>query len=689
MDNEPINMYSHAIEYAQWGFRVFPLKPGDKTPMINHWDKEATTDAATVKAWWQRWPDANIGIATGQGSGGLYVIDCDRHQDGVDGFLTFKNWEKSHGQFPATWVAWTGSNGAHVFFKDTEKHKNRAGLKAGVDFRGDGGYIVAPPSLHPNGTRYRWSDNFNPSKVDIAFADDTIKAFLIDDVSNLPTTRYVSPEKIPSGERNQKIFQFACMMQAKGASDQAVYAAAMAENESKCTPPLRQNEVSQIVNSVTSRYQKGKPIYLKGNMEAIQGEREPYFDVDEKGIIKKTMANMEEAIEYTDDLHGSIKFNELANSIWVYGSLPWDSTNPYRAWNNADDENLKSYLEKRYAFTNAEKVMGALTIVADRNRFNPVIGTLGDIYKEYGPCEGAIRKLLPEYMGAEDNAYNSEVMELFMLGAISRAFHPGCKFDYSIILYGAQGFGKSEFLRHLAINSEWFNDNFSTFEGREAAEKLSGMWIVEMAELKALKSAKDSETFKAFLTSRVDTYRAPYARRAEQRPRMCVFAGTTNNMAIFTDKTGNRRFLPIITRKGKETKNLFGDQESVMTDFKRAWAEAMDKFIKADKQPALILSSANQKKAAEMQERFLEDDYRVGIIKNWLDKTDSGKVCVPQLIEYALQMDINRATKQQRREILDIMDNEIEGWSRAQTRDQGRMRFGKYGNQIAFVKDIP
>ena len=93
---------------------------------------------------------------------------------------------------------------------------------------------------------------------------------------------------------------------------------------------------------------------------------------------------------------------------------------------------------------------------------------------------------------------------------------------------GEQGKGKSSFLRFLALNDEWFNDNFNTLDGDKATEKLRGMWIVELAELQATKRAKDVETIKSFVTSRVDNYRVPYQKRTERRRRMCVLAGTSN-----------------------------------------------------------------------------------------------------------------------------------------------------------------
>ncbi|MDO4801242.1 MAG: VapE family protein [Prevotellaceae bacterium] len=687
MDN--IDFYSYAVDYINAGIAVFPLKQKDKTPLTKNGVKDATTDPAQVKAWWQKYPNANIGIATGKPSGGLCAIDMDIDENkGINGFKSLRDWQSKHGIIKPSWMSKTGRGGYHYFFISNEPVKNRVNIIPAVDIRGDGGYVVAPPSIHPNGTPYQWMENLSPEEVELVEADDNIKFFLAQGTETVQT-RYLAPSIVPEGERNHTLFRFACMMQSKGASDEAVYAATMAENNSKCNPPMTAHEVSIIVNSAL-KYEKGKPIYIHKDMSATQGQREPMFALSEKGRILKTWDNIREAIEYDSELYGNIRFNELANSIFVYGTLPWDDSGSCRTWNNSDDASLKSYLEKKYGFNSTEKIMDALLIVATNNKYNPIVDELNKIYVEYkDDCKGAIRKLLPEYMGCKDDEYNYEVMKVYMLGAISRAFYAGCKFDYTLILYGTQGFGKSEFLRHLAICSEWFNDNFGTFEGDKAIEKLAGMWIIELAELKALKTSKDAETFKAFLTSRVDTYRAPYSRRSEQRPRMCVFAGTTNNKNVFVDKTGNRRFLPIETRKGKQTKDLFSDnQEEVMLDFKKAWAEAMTIFKEKGEHPSLVLPNKIREIAEQMQNEFSEDDYRVGMIQSWLDSTNENKVCVPMIIEYALDLDISKVGKPQRKEIMEIMENEIKGWSRATGGDSGRLRFAKYGRQMAFIKDF-
>lgn len=678
------SMYHAAIDYIKRGLAVFPLEEKGKRPKTRNGFKDATTDAAQVKAWWQQWPNANIGIATGKRSGGIFVIDLDIDEDkGIDGYHTLEDWQRENGKFPETWTAITGRGGYHLYFHSNSEIKNRAGIIDGVDVRGDGGYVVAPPSIHSNGNRYEWE--YDPEEYDLADANNNVKFFLETGI-NSPGERFSMPDIVNAGERNEMIFRFACMMQAKGASDESVFAATMAENNAKCNPPMNEKEVRVIVNSVL-KYQKGKPIHISDNGVATQGWREPVFATTEKGYIKKTIENTCEAIEYDEKLWGHIKYNELSYSPFVVGSLPWEHQNMYREWTNADDSNLKAYIEAKYGLGSMEKTMEALNIVVNRNKFNPVVDMLEDIYDhKWDKQYGHIRKLLPEYLGAEDSEYNFECMRLFMLGAISRAHYPGCKFDYMPVFVGKQGIGKSTFLRLLAMNNAWYNDNFNTIEGDKAPEKLRGMWMVELAELLATKKAKEVESIKAFLTSTVDTYRPPYGRRTEQRPRVCVFAGTTNNDHFLTDRTGNRRFLPIVTRKEFVKKSMFKNPDEVQRDFENAWGEAMDIFKKANGHPSLILPEDLQQLVEDKQSEYMEEDVRVGIIQEWLDKTEESRVCVAMIYEKALGYDGCKPSKYESTELHSIMTNQIKGWERLKTSNGGRSRCGNYGTQICYIR---
>lgn len=145
-----------AVAYAQAGLAVMPLQPGGKTPLTRHGLKEATSDTATVEGWWRQWPDANVGIATGEPSG-IAVID-------VDDIDSLAELEASDGPLPATLTAETGGGGLHlVYRRPTGGVRNSASkLAPGIDIRGDGGYIVAPPSIHSSGRHYRWATHDVP-----------------------------------------------------------------------------------------------------------------------------------------------------------------------------------------------------------------------------------------------------------------------------------------------------------------------------------------------------------------------------------------------------------------------------------------------------------------------------------------------------------------------------------------------
>jgi hypothetical protein len=136
-----------ALWYARHGWPVHPLRPRAKTPLLAGWTDRATTDHATIRRWWTGWPDAGVGIATGAGSG-LLVLDLDGPEalDHLPGALP---------EAPTVATA----RGCHVYmaFPDGDMPTTKAALWPGVDTRGRGGFIIAPPSVHPSGHVYQWT----------------------------------------------------------------------------------------------------------------------------------------------------------------------------------------------------------------------------------------------------------------------------------------------------------------------------------------------------------------------------------------------------------------------------------------------------------------------------------------------------------------------------------------------------
>lgn len=150
MSAEVKSMKEWALYYAELGLAVFPLAYRNKVPAIEGGCKAATTEKSKIERWWNQNPRYNIGIATGNKSNGLVVIDLDVDKNkGIDGYEVLRDWQNKHGELPETWQSITGRGGYHYFYKDTITHSNKVGLYEGVDIRGEGGYIVAPPSVHP------------------------------------------------------------------------------------------------------------------------------------------------------------------------------------------------------------------------------------------------------------------------------------------------------------------------------------------------------------------------------------------------------------------------------------------------------------------------------------------------------------------------------------------------------------
>jgi hypothetical protein len=155
-----------ALAYAEQGWAVFPCK--GKRPLTQHGCKDATTDPMAIRQLWQQFLLPNIGLATGKPSG-IWVLDV----DGEAGEATLATLEAQHGELPRTVMARTGGGGRHVLFRyHREPIKNRAGdIGLGLDVRATGGYIIAPPSIHPDtGMVYEWDADRHPASTSIADA---------------------------------------------------------------------------------------------------------------------------------------------------------------------------------------------------------------------------------------------------------------------------------------------------------------------------------------------------------------------------------------------------------------------------------------------------------------------------------------------------------------------------------------
>lgn len=265
----PIGALRHAIAFARHHFRVFPAQnidndgycscgatgcaSGGKHPRYKGWQAEATTDEVVIHNWWQSTPQANIGIACGQGSD-LTVLDV----DGDEGRDTLRNLELEHGELPLTQMALTGSGGNHYLFKHVPGLKNEVKFAPGLDVRNDGGLIIGAGSRNANGN-YAWEIGYSPRDTERAempgwLADLIRKAGAPSNGHKPAMDTEIVWEGIPEGKRDQEIWKYSCKMRSLGfpLSDALE---AIRKVAARCKPVFEKDIAEEKVQRAYKNYQ--------------------------------------------------------------------------------------------------------------------------------------------------------------------------------------------------------------------------------------------------------------------------------------------------------------------------------------------------------------------------------------------------------------------------------------------------
>lgn len=261
------NLVEKAFEYAQRGWKVFPLhtmkdlncscgnvncSSAAKHPHIKEWQNHCSCDSDEIRGWWNKWPDANIGIATGDASG-FFVLDVDPRHGGKE---SLQQLVKRNGSFPKTLGSNTGGGGYHLFFKNPEfKITNRSNILPGIDVRGEGGYIVAPPSIHKSGLQYSWMKEFVDNPINDA------PLWLIQLFFNKQLSRKGMSSLVFEGGRNSFLTSEAGKLRKYGLEQGHLETRVKEINALRCSPPLDDNEVQAICASV-GRYPAGNIIQI-------------------------------------------------------------------------------------------------------------------------------------------------------------------------------------------------------------------------------------------------------------------------------------------------------------------------------------------------------------------------------------------------------------------------------------------
>lgn len=431
------------------------------------------------------------------------------------------------------------------------------------------------------------------------------------------------------------------------------------------------------------------------------------LETDMRGNFKPTRNNIRIIIENDPYLKDRIALNEFSHMTMIRGDLPWHKLeNPQDGdvYSERDDATLREYIEKYYEINDPGRVNDAVMVTEERNKYHPIRDYISSITWD---GTSRVESLLIDYLGAADSKYVRTVTRKSLAAAVARVFQPGVKFDYMLVMVGKQGIGKSHIVRLLG--QSWFSDSFSTVQGKEAYEQLQNAWLIEVAELSATRKA-EAEAVKHFISKCEDSYRVAYGRRVSKFPRQCVFFGTTNDQEFLRDKTGNRRFWPVVLGLNKAKKDLW--EHMTKEEIDQIWAEAYVLWEQGEK---LYLEREIEMEAQKVQEFHTEESLKEGIIKEYLERllpenwssmdigarrnfihswelgegeegtVERDRVCAMEVWVELFQGDPKLLTPMQAREINDIL-RKLEGWE-PYSKGTGKLKFGKlYGAQRAFIK---
>jgi predicted P-loop ATPase len=646
-------MLEAALSYASKGWKVLPLWPmrdgrcgcgnGDCPNRAKHplprlapnGSHSATTDAAIIAAWWADVPDANVGIATGQESG-VWVLDIDpRH----GGDVTLEALEARYGRLPTSLRARTGSGGAHILFvhpRDGRLSNSSGRLGAGLDVRGDGGYIVAAPSNHASGGTYAWEDE-DESILEAApnWLLELIGERYADDLDSEPFDGDELPEDQAQLVCRRKLAR-ACVRVRDGLSRHQTAVWLFQQLRDNRVPRAMALDLVAPLHAVANEKQADRAVPKAELVKALKWayQKKPRQPDSNPTVQGRPLAEIA-ALQSDIERHRAIRETAAAEGVPVAAvradvarlrtptleSTDWRSLLLYRSLSDGSQvlekclHNAAVFLQHHPAWAGRvwENSFTAETNVSDPPIDGPA-GAWADLHtaqaaawlqsqvhlmvtpevvdaavgiaahaisrhpvREYlegleWDGEERLDAWLEDLAGVDGTMIARAMARRFLVAAVARIFRPGCKVDHALILEGPQNLGKSTLLSILF--SPWYSDEIDVLGSKDAGMQVRGVWGIEIAELASVHRT-EVERVKAFMTRREDRFRPPYGRRVVAWPRQLVFVGSTNREDYLIDETGGRRFWGVRCRSI--------DLEGAAAVRDQLWAEAVVAFKTEEK----------------------------------------------------------------------------------------------------------
>lgn len=269
--------------------------------------------------------------------------------------------------------------------------------------------------------------------------------------------------------------------------------------------------------------------------ESISWQSE--LEYNQRGKLERTLSNAVLILLNDPNFTNTFCFNEFASRIEVV-----TSDGERKSITDSDLSSIRLFLDKHWNLTMPKSdVADCVTNISRLKSYHPVRDYLNGLVWD---GKHRVETYWIDRLGVQDTPYAREITKKFLVGAVARAFEAGVKFEILPVLIGNQGCGKSVSISNLVPDENFFTDDLRELGTKENALQLQGKWIIELAELSAVKKT-DSNTLKQFVSTRSDEFRAPYAQFSEAHPRQCVMVGTTNQSSFLSDHTGNRRLFPL------------------------------------------------------------------------------------------------------------------------------------------------
>lgn len=617
-----------------------PLKAG-KHPIS--WSREAR-------------PGEAYAVKTGLG---VAVLDLDLKGRPLTEVI--KLVEDNFGPLPKTFTVRTGSGGIHYYFRTDTPIRNGIdilGPKTGVDVRGEGGIVIGPGSPHRSGNSYEILLDaplaFMPTplldlvrkKVTVKEPQNTVARTPLPEGDELDAAvaffiRRISeemPASIEGQGGDKALWQVAVQAASLSLDPELSCELTLQHFNSRCQPPWDEKTIERKMNQAWEK--SCTPSVDVDTINFIAKRRQLAIDGDTPELLKFEVPEFLRTRKIPDPNHtyDYVAISGLDNDklkalsgpqlVYVLASHPsWDGVWQWdirseslvcicppleldaergRGLTERDKFAIRCWLNAQGSSATDKDIELAVNEAARANGFHSVREYLdalpGCDIKEAEQVFDGLAKVIFSDSAQE---IESDFLKKFCIASVRRAYQPGEQVDTMLVLFGAQGLGKSSFARILFGEDNYLEQMPEKLAGRDASHMLAGKWVVEFAELETILRLDQNEV-KSFLTRRIDEYRA-YGNGARiKTPRETVFIGTTNEQDFLRDSTGNRRYWPIEVTKKLDLSLLTEARDTIWGAAKTLAEAGEEHFYQDEQNPALDAIREKYLREDEWAESVLE-----------------------------------------------------------------------------------